>query len=122
MSKHNSISINWTNTVKQKTPKPIKKKIKKKSNNDDKIIYEPTIEELGYNMFIDTHESDIIDLLFDLEQICDRYALNILDNKNTGFYSDFVKLIADNVSIKLPILDDDYDSSNNDYIDINEDI
>jgi hypothetical protein len=116
MSKYNHISIDGENVINKNAPK----QIKEIGNNNDEMIYKPSIEEQGYNMFIDKYESDIIDLLFDLEQICERYALNVLDNKKTGICSDFVELIADNVIIKLPIQEDDYDSSNNDYVDIHE--
>ena len=115
MNKFNNISIERKNVIKQNVPKEIE-------NSNDKIVYKPSIEEQGYNMFIDNYESDIIDLLFDLEQICKRYALNILNNKKIGFYSDFVELITENVIIKLPVEEDDYDSTNDDYVDINEDI
>ena len=54
MSKYNNISIDWENIVKKTASKEIE--------NNDEIVYKPSIEELAYNMFIDNYESDIIDL------------------------------------------------------------
>ena len=49
MSKYNHISIDWENVIKKNTPK----QIKEIGNNNDEMIYKPSIEEQGYNMFID---------------------------------------------------------------------
>tara|TARA_B100000427_G_C15420539_1_gene556199 strand:- start:385 stop:729 length:345 start_codon:yes stop_codon:yes gene_type:complete len=107
--------MNWAKILKTNKPKPIKKVIVKKKEIKSTEL---NIEEKRYNNFIDKFETDIIDLLFDLEKICEDNAVYMLNNKKRGYYTDFVNLIAG--CVILPQLDEEYNNDDDEEDEIDD--
>ena len=107
------MSISWANIL--KTTKPIKKKVIVKKQKIK--LPELTIDEKRYNNFLENHETNILDLLFDLEQICENNPIHMLNNKKKGFYIDFINLIAE--CVILPQIEEEFynsDDEEDEYI------
>ena len=86
----------WANILKKNIDKKPKKILSKK--NFPKKVEEPRdIIDTNLNRFLYKHESDIEDILFVLEDICNSLCVNILDKRSKHYYTDFLDMITNNI-------------------------
>lgn len=86
----------WANVLKKNIDKKPKNTLSKNIHLKKLDIY-TELTNSPLNRFLQKHESDIEDILFLLEDICNSLCVNILDKKSKHYYTDFVEMIINNI-------------------------